>query len=302
MGKTSRFIVNVIIFLVVIGFIAYIVSSVNTDETTSTTNNIQEAFVSSIEKVKTLEFPFEITHFELVRDTIFLTSSQTVFIYHPNGEKIRQFQIQAGCNDIAVDKGRLFVLYPTFVAVYTTAGDSLDRWEACSEQSDYCALTLTSDFAFVTDVQNKNICQYTRDGNFVRFIFSPHGFLIPSYSFDISNHNDTVYAVNSGRHLIESYTREGSFIASFGGSGTESGFFAGCCNPAFISIGENGEFFTSEKGNPRVSIFSKNGEFGQVLLNNQLLGGGYEAYRIDVDSNHLFVCNKKLINIYALKK
>lgn len=301
MGKTARFIVNMIIFWVVLGFIVYIVSSVNTDEKAGSISIVNGDFVSPVEKVKTIEFPFEISHFELNRDRLFLTDSQNVFICQADGKKIRQFQIEPGPRDLAVDHDTLFILYPTFIAVYTSMGDSVTRWEACSEESDYCAIALTDNFAFVTDAQNKNICQYTREGNFVKFIFSPHDFIIPSYSFDIFNHNDTIFAVNSGRHLIESYTEKGDFIASFGGSGTESGFFAGCCNPAFIAIDPNGKFFTSEKGVPRISSYQKNGQFEQVVLNSRLLGGGSESYPIAVAKNQLFVANKKQINIYAFK-
>ena len=91
-------------------------------------------------------------------------------------------------------------------------------------------MALTGDFVFITDAQNKNIVKYSREGNFKTFIDSPRDFIIPSYSFDILSYNDTLYCVNSGRHLIESYTLDGDFIAAFGGSGTEHGFFAGCCN------------------------------------------------------------------------
>ncbi|PTN08228.1 hypothetical protein [Mangrovibacterium marinum] len=301
MGKTIKLIINILIFIVVIGFIGYMVSSVNKDEKSPATTVVQEAFVSPMEKVKTFDFPFEIEHFVLSEKQIFLTDSQTVYVYRANGETLNSFPIKSGMRDIEVADDKLYVLYPTFIDVYSTNGDSVNHWEACSDRSDYCAMALTNDFVFVTDAQNKNICKYTREGNFVKFIASPHNFIIPSYSFDIFNHNDTIYAVNSGRHLIESYTTDGDFIASFGGSGTESGFFAGCCNPAHIQIDRNGQFFTSEKGNPRISTFKKNGQFDQVLLNNQLLGGGYDAYEIGIDANRLFVAGKNHIDIYAFK-
>jgi len=301
MGKTIKLIINIIIFIVVVGFIAYIVGSVNKDEKSPATTVVQKAFVSPMEKIKTFDFPFEIEHFVLRDNQIFLTDSQTVYIYRANGEALNSFPVESGLRDLEVDNDKLYVLYPTSIDVYATNGDSVNHWEACSERSDYCAMTLTDDFVFVTDAQNKNICKYTREGNFVKFIFSPHDFIIPSYSFDILNHNDTIYAVNSGRHLIESYTPNGDFIASFGGSGTDSGFFAGCCNPAYILINQKGEFFTSEKGNPRICTFDKSGQFDQVLLNNQLLGGGYDAYAIGIDDDRLFVAAKNHVDIYAFK-
>jgi hypothetical protein len=301
MGKTIRLIINIIIFIVVIGFVAYIVNSVNKDEHTPVSTVVQEAFTSPVERIKTLEFPFEIKHFDLYANKIFLTDTQTVFVYQGNGEKLSSFPVQSGVRDIAVNGDAIFMLYPTSVDVYSSEGDSINHWEACSGLSDYCAMALTGNFVFVTDAQNKNICKYTKEGKFVKFIFSPHDFIIPGYSFDIFNHNDTIYCVNSGRHLIESYTLDGDFIASFGGAGTGSGFFAGCCNPAYISITGEGKIFTSEKGNPRVSSFQKNGQFEKVLLNNQLLGGGYHACEIGVGNDRLFVAVKDRIDIYGFK-
>lgn len=301
MGKTVKLIINSIIFVIIIGFIVYVVSSVNEDEKTGAPTSVQEAFTSPMEKIKTLDFPFKISHFELAENRLFLADSQHVAIYGANGEAIHSFPVRKGLRDLAVANNKLYLLYPTFIDVYNAEGDSINHWEACSDRSDYCALALTDDYVFVTDAQNKNICQYTREGNFIRFIFSPHDFIIPSYSFDIFNHNDTVYAVNSGRHLIESYSLQGDFIASFGGSGTDSGFFAGCCNPAYLSIAADGTFFTSEKGNPRISTFDPNGQFEQILLNSQLLGGGYDACAIALHDQTLFVAHKSQIDVYAFK-
>ncbi|MDR2914375.1 MAG: hypothetical protein LBV74_06050, partial [Tannerella sp.] len=111
----------------------------------------------------------------------------------------------------------------------------------------------------------------------------------------------TIYCVNSGRHLIETYTPDGDFIAAFGGPGAESGFFAGCCNPAYISFTSEGDLLTSEKGNPRVSTFERNGNFKEVLLNSRLLGGGNKAYEVGTDGERLFVAGKNKIMIYKFQ-
>ncbi|MBS2099156.1 NHL repeat-containing protein [Carboxylicivirga linearis] len=301
MEKTVKIIVNIIIFIVVIGFIAYMVSSVNKDEQTVSTIAVSKPFTSPLNKVQTLEFPFEIGHFELYNERIILADKQSIHIFNKSGERQNSFTIKSGLQDIAIMNNEIFVLYPTAINVYSMQGDSINHWEACSDNSAYCAMALTNDFVFVTDAQNKNICKYTRGGNFKTFIFSPHDFIIPSYTFDIFNYNDTIYAVNSGRHLIERYTTDGDFISSFGGSGTESGFFAGCCNPAYIDITDEGRIYTSEKGNPRISIFNNNGQFDEVLLDNKLLGGGNKAYELKVLDDHLFVANKNRLDIYAFK-
>ena len=131
------------------------------------------------------------------------------------------------------------------------------------------------------------------------FIQSPHGFITPSHAFDITSKNDTIYCVNPGRHLIESYTLDGEFLSAFGGSGMEAGFFSGCCNPAYISLNENGNIFTSEKGMPRICYYNSNGKLIEVVLNSRLLGGGHQACEIKANKDTLYVASINKIDMYT---
>nr|WP_321451453.1 hypothetical protein [uncultured Carboxylicivirga sp.] len=87
MDKTVKIIVNIIIFIVVIGFIAYMVSSVNKDEQTVSTIAVSKPFTSPLNKVQTLEFPFEIGHFELYNEQIILADKQSIHIFNKSGER-----------------------------------------------------------------------------------------------------------------------------------------------------------------------------------------------------------------------
>jgi len=302
MNKSLKIIINIAIFMVVIGFIWYMARSVNKDETTYAETRQEAPFDSRYEKVSSIHLMQDINRFELYDGKLYASSGQSVYIYDTAGNQLASFHIKADVRDITVGEDRIYVLYPTFIEVYSKDGAFVHEWEACSELSDYCSFALAGDFVFVTDAENKNICQYTSEGNFVRFIKSPRDFIIPSYSFDIESRNDTIYCVNSGRHLVESYTLDGKFIAAFGGPGGEAGFFAGCCNPVYITFTPNGELITSEKGNPRVSSFERNGTFREMLLNSRLLGGGNKAYEVRADEDRLFVAGGKMINIYQLTK
>jgi hypothetical protein len=301
MGKTLKIILNIAIFLVVIGFIWYMIRSVNKEEATYAESQQETPFVSRCSQVSSFELPQEINRFESNDGKLFISAGQSVYIYDTGGTQQASFPVKPNVRDITAGDGKIYVLYPTFIEVYAANGELSHEWEACSELSDYCSFALAGDFVFVTDAENKNICKYTKDGNFVKFIQSPRGFIIPSYSFDIESRNDTIYCVNSGRHLIETYTTDGDFIAAFGGPGAESGFFAGCCNPAYISFTSEGDLLTSEKGNPRISTFERNGNFKEVLLNSRLLGGGNKAYEVGVDGERLFVAGKNKIMIYKFQ-
>ena len=203
-----------------------------------------------------------------------------------------------GVRDIAIRENLIYLLFPTSLKVYSHEGMEVKAWEACSDNSNYCSFTLASDYVFVTDADNKNICKYTTDGNFITFINSPRGFIIPSYSFDIDTWNDTIYCVNAGRQQIETYTLNGEFIASFGHPGGQPGAFAGCCNPSHILFTNEGDILTSEKGNPRICAFEKNGRFKNLLLNSKTLGGGSNAYDIKICDDKLYVALNKTVSVF----
>lgn len=292
--------INILVFLLVGGFVWYIVSSVKNEEMHYAEGESadSQAFVSPYKQVTSFSIPASINRFKLYDEQLFITTTSKVYIYDTQGKPINSFTITPESRDITVNNDSIYLLYPAHIEVYSFTGEQLYQWEACSELSDYCSFTIAGEHVFVTDAANKNICQYTREGTFIRFISSPLGFIVPNYSFDIQSRGDTIYCVNPGRHLIESYTLKGEFIAAFGGPGNEAGSFVGCCNPAYITIDTEGGIITSEKGNPRISSFERNGQFKQVTLNSRLLGGGNKAYGIQVDDHHLFVAGKDRITVY----
>lgn len=298
MNKSLKIIINITILLIVVGFVWYMAYYINEEEATPVENRQEAPFSSRYTQVSSFDLPQEINRFELHEDKLYISAGQSIYICDTAGNQLVSFTVRPDVRDITVDAERIYVLYPTLIEVYLANGTLVHEWEACSELSDYCSLALAGDFVFVTDAENKNICQYTIEGNFVRFIKSPRDFIIPSYSFDIESRNDTVYCVNSGRHLVESYTLDGKFIAAFGGPGGEPGFFAGCCNPAYITFTPQGELIASEKGNPRVSSFERNGTFREILLNSRLLGGGNKAYEVRTDGSRLFAAGKKTILVF----
>ena len=298
MGKTLKILLNAAILLIVAGFIVYMVRSVNKEETTFVASTPDAPFTSRYKATATFELPGEIERFEISNSQLFIVSDSVVYIYDTAGKQLAAFSIKPEARDITIEAEQVYILYPTFIEVYDTGGELLRAWEACSDLSDYCSIALAGDHVFVTDAENKNICKYTQEGNFVRFISSPQDFIIPSYSFDIVSRNDTIYCVNSGRHLIESYTPDGDFIAAFGEPGTDPGAFAGCCNPSYITFAPTGHLLTSEKGNPRITSFNPDGTFQSLLLDSKALGGGAYAYKVKVLDDKLFVANKNTVSIY----
>ena len=300
MKKSVKILINIAVFLVIVCFIWYMIRTINSNETTNSVSITEKQNESPFKQVKISEVPDEISSFELYDGKLFIVAANSVFIFDIEGEQPLSFPIKQNVRDITVRNKEIYILYPTAIEVYNFNGDLLHDWEACSDLSDYCSFAVVNDYLFVTDADNKNICKYTKEGRFIKFIKSPAGFIIPSYAFDISSWNDTVYCVNSGRHSIETYTVDGDFIISFGSFGNEPGFFAGCCNPVFISFTPFGKLLTSEKGNPRVCLFERNGKFSGLLFDNEMFNAGNFARQVKMTENKLFISENNKISVFHL--
>ena len=265
-------------------------------------NLTKDNFTSPYKLVSSFKVPDSIEALELTDNQIIVAASNNIFIYDTTGSLVNNFAIGSNLRDIATDDNNIYLLFPARIEVYSLNGEWMHDWEACSDQSDYCSMAVTPEAVFVTDAANKNICKYTPEGNFVRFIQSPNGFIIPSYSFGITYTDGVIYCSNSGRHRVEKYTVAGEYIGSFGKAGGATGMFCGCCNPVHLAYTSTGEIITSEKGNPRISCYSTEGEFRNMLLDSKALGGGHTAYDIKVLKDKLIVAGKDMISTFQYDK
>jgi len=301
MNKTLKIALNLLVFILIGGFGYYMVRSVMSDGKTifSGDGNATNSFVSPYKKTNSFAASSEIIGFDIYDNTLYAALSGKVSVFDLSGKRLRDFAIKKEVRDLVVEESAIYLLYPTGIEVFRPTGEKITEWAACSENSDYCAFTTTEDYVFVTDAENKLITQFDKQGQLVRFIKSPFSFIIPSYSFDIININDTIYCSNSGRHKIESYTLDGKFITSFGTTGMQAGAFAGCCNPVYLEKTSGGNILTSEKGAPRISYYGRDGKFRTVLFDSKKLGGGTAAYRMRARGENIYIAHKKTISVYT---
>lgn len=264
----------------------------------SIADNADDDFASPYKRTFGFESPDEISAFEVSDGHIVLATPNNIYMYSMSGQLENNFPVPSDVRDIAIYDDKIYLLYASRVEVYNADGDMVKNWDACSYDSDYCSFTVFEGGVFATDASNKNICKYNLDGTLARFIKSPDGFVVPSYSFGITHIGDTVYCSNPGRHLIEAYNSNGDFLKSFGKSGAEAGAFSGCCNPVQLATTNAGEILTSEKGVPRISCYSTDGTFRSVLLNEKMLGGGHAAYDMRVYKDKLVVAGGKKVQVF----
>lgn len=262
----------------------------------------EEPLVSPYRRTFGFEVPDEINALDVEGGSIYLATPNQVYIYGLSGELQYNFSIPSGLRDLAVYEGKVYALFPAAVEVYDRHGELVRQWAACSDGADYCSMAVCAEGVFVTDASNKHICKYQPDGTFACFINSPKGFVVPSYSFGITAVDGKIFCSNPGRHQVEQYTTDGTFVASFGKSGAGKGAFSGCCNPVVVTPANNGELLTSEKGIPRVSCYSQEGAFRSVLLDAKALGGGHDAYRIRVMKDKLIVAGGDKVSVFQYNK
>ena len=260
--------------------------------------NNDEPF-SAYKEVYSVDMPSEIVALFVGESGIYVAEKEKITVLDTELKPLNSIKIASNPRDFIVAGEKIIVLYPARIIEYSLQGEKENEWEACDKNADYCAVTATSTHFFVSDAGNKTLCMYRKNGEFEKMIQSPNQFIIPSYSFDLLTINDTVYCANSGRHLIEVYSNRGEYIGEWGKSGGELGTFAGCCNPAHIAVSPAGDLLTSEKGNPRISLYSKDGKFRSLLMNAAFLGGGRTAYHVQTAGCSLIVAGGNRLILYA---
>lgn len=259
-------------------------------------------FKSPYKLVGAFRTPAQIESFDFYKGKVIIATLREIGIYETNGNQISHFTVGSNLRDIVAENDLIYLLYSSRIEVYDFTGNLKTKWEACEENSDYCSMAVSEHHVFVTDTSNKNICQYTLQGDLVRFIESPNRFIIPSYSFGITYAGNKIYCSNPGRHCVEQYSSEGEFLGSFGEPGDAPGRFCGCCNPVHLSFTANGEIITSEKGKPRISCYDSEGHFRNVLLNTEMLGGGNTAYDIKIHEDKIWIAGSNMVSTFQFDK
>lgn len=205
-------------------------------------------------------------------DNIYVAGSNSVKVLNSNGKLIKEFVTDMPGRCINVQDSIIYIGFGNHISVWTINGENVDNWDSISSNSIITSIASDSNSVFVADAVTKLVYRYTRDGEILNTIGKKdidkgiQGFVIPSPYFDVAiGRNGELWAVNSGRHQLESYTADGKLISSWKKSSMNLDGFSGCCNPSHIAILDNGSFVTSEKGIERVKIHEQTGKYDCVV-------------------------------------
>ena len=102
------------------------------------------------------------------------------------------------------------------------------------------------------------------------------GFIVPSPYFDLALGVDgmVLHVVNPGQRQIATFSYAGDRGGAWGAGGSKLSDFFGCCNPAHFAMLPDGRFVTSEKGIPRIKVYTAQGQFECVVAGPEQLSVG----------------------------
>ena len=165
------------------------------------------------------------------------------------------------------------------VSVFNADGELVKQWTEFGEKSVLTAIAVAPHDVFVADAGQRVVLRFDLEGKLLNRIGeadpdrSMPGFIIPSPYFDLECGPDEVlFVVNPGMRRLEAYSYQGDLQSFWGSAGSRIETFFGCCNPAHIARMPDGRFVTSEKGIPRVKIYTADGDFQQVVAGPAELG------------------------------
>jgi hypothetical protein len=179
---------------------------------------------------------------------------------------------------------RIYVGCGRHVSVFSALGEPISQWPDLEPNAVLTAIAIAPQRVFVADAGQKVVHILDLDGRVVGRIGEADparpmpGFVIPSPYFDlVAGPDETLWVVNPGMRRVESYSFTGELQAMWGRAGAGIADFFGCCNPAHLAMLPDGRFVTSEKGIPRIKIYSNAGEFERVVAGPVELGVSVSA-------------------------
>ncbi len=245
-------------------------------------------------------------------DNIFVSTENNIIQYNANLDSVFSFKVEGNAGCIATGKDdKLYLGFRKHIEIWNLKGKMLMKWDVIPGVPYISSIAVDDSSVFIADAGNKLVHHFNFKGKLIKVIGKKDvkkgipGFFIPSPYFDVLlGHNDEIWAINTGRHAFESYTKEGELITTFNKTSMTIEGFSGCCNPTHVAMLSDGSFVTSEKGIERVKIHQANGDFKCVVAASDQFKEGTTGLDIAVDSqNRIYVLDpeKRMIRIFEKK-
>ena len=246
-------------------------------------------------------------------DRLYVAGDSGVKLFDRAGKLLRSWHTNRPARSVAVDPtGLVYIGLETLILKYKE-DDLLLKWgQQGKEPGEFgliTAMALFEDDLFVADAGNRCVHRFDTEGHFINDIGRKDarnnilGLVVPSPYLDVCVDSDGfLHVSNPGRHKIEKYTFAGRYLSSWGKYGLDIEGFCGCCNPTNFAVTREGRFITSEKGLPRVKIYSPAGELLEVVAGPGVFRDRPAGMDLAVDSERrIYVVDpvEKVIRVFA---
>ncbi len=215
---------------------------------------------------------------------IYVAGDQAIEVLDSTGKPTAMIRLDdvPGCLAVAgpsdAHTGRVYVGLPRHVAVFDEQGELVQQWPQLPAKATLTAIAVSGDNVFVADAGQRVVLRYSAEGQLRGTIGQADpdrhmpGFVIPSAYFDlVADADEILHVVNPGMGRVEAYSFDGDLQSFWGQTGSALPGFFGCCNPAHVALLPDGSFVTSEKGIPRVKVYSPEGDLEKVVAGPQQL-------------------------------
>ena len=206
---------------------------------------------------------------------LYVTGDQALRKFTDDGQIEWQLNLDGTPTCVTVDgAGMILVGFRDRVEVYDQGGQLTTSMAPDGSRTWITSIAAWPDDRFVADAGGRRVLRYDGAGNFVGEFAGPDeargipALSIPSPHLDVAVGPDgNLWLTNPGRLAVQVHSRtDGALVNSWGRVGNDVHGFGGCCNPTDIAMLSDGRIVTSEKGLPRVKVYSSDGDLLSVIV------------------------------------
>jgi len=206
-----------------------------------------------------------------VNGNIYFASGNSVKTLSPEGKLLAEFQLEETPFCLAANEKQLVVGFEKRFAAYSLQGEKLFQTKILNDSTVITSIAIWNDKITVADAGKRRVYLFDKNVKVTEIegqsgAKNLHGFIVPSAKFDLAvNSESELWVVNPGMHALQHYDEKGSLVEAWEKVSLQIEGFSGCCNPAHFTFLPDGRFVTSEKGMPRIKIYSPDGKLESVV-------------------------------------
>lgn len=224
---------------------------------------------------------------------VLVAGDRAVRSFFPDGTIEAELPVDGRAGPVAVGvDGSIIVGLVDHAVALNTEARVTQTWEPPGSRTVITSLAPSATELYIADAGNRTVWRFGLDGTFLSEIAKGDparnipSMVVPSPHMDIALRPDgKLLVVNPGRRSIQTHSLpDGALLGAWGVSSNSIEGFGGCCNPTDIALLPDGRIVTSEKGIPRVKVYTAEGVLQSVVAPPESFRGDPEGIDLAVDS------------------